>query len=279
MTLGKLGLITWQVILNVGIVAIVHDSLRGRVVDRPEAGQSQSELARKCSSGLGIISKQAVLSPERSTKIALGLAAVFERKTFRQTVNRRLASIVLNAWRPVLCVPLTGKGPIGKTCYCGAETISRGHHKTDESRFTVQSDSRRVFIWRESEAKFHLSYLTNRTDLVPKEFLCVGIMYGSRTPLYVFDASTVNSYRYRDEVLEANGFVNGILETGGVMDKCVQMWTRNYDALSQTARETRDPEKKKRGGDPKGEVEEKSSEKTRADRLRKRRGESQSFAR
>ncbi|GFY17266.1 hypothetical protein TNCV_1090401 [Trichonephila clavipes] len=35
--------------------------------------------------------------------------------------------------------------------------------------------------------------------------------------------------------------------------------------------------RKKRGGDPKGEVGEKSSEKRRADRLRKRRGESQSF--
>ncbi|GFU33249.1 uncharacterized protein TNCV_3768171 [Trichonephila clavipes] len=32
-----------------------------------------------------------------------------------------------------------------------------------------------------------------------------------------------------------SGFVNGILETGGVMDKCVQMWTRNYGALGQTA--------------------------------------------
>ncbi|GFV70276.1 hypothetical protein TNCV_2513751 [Trichonephila clavipes] len=27
-----------------------------------------------------------------------------------------------------------------------------------------------------------------------------------------------------------------ILETGGVMGKCVQMWTRNYGALDQTAR-------------------------------------------
>ncbi|GFV05105.1 hypothetical protein TNCV_223191 [Trichonephila clavipes] len=110
----------------------------------------------------------------------------------------------------------------------------------------------------------------------------------------------------------SEGFVNGILETGGVMDKCVQMWTRNYGALCQTARvcfgvlcankkeevkrdfgdlrirrsEGRvvntplvfkrvlfrgDPKKKKRGGDPKGEVK----EKTRAGRLRKRRGESQ----
>ncbi|GFT08422.1 hypothetical protein TNCV_2751471 [Trichonephila clavipes] len=31
-------------------------------------------------------------------------------------------------------------------------------------------------------------------------------------------------------------FVKGILETGDVMDKCVQMWTRNYGALGQTAR-------------------------------------------
>ncbi|GFU32609.1 uncharacterized protein TNCV_4876641 [Trichonephila clavipes] len=28
----------------------------------------------------------------------------------------------------------------------------------------------------------------------------------------------------------------GILEAGGVMDKCVQMWTKNYGALGQTAR-------------------------------------------
>ncbi|GFW98376.1 hypothetical protein TNCV_1092541 [Trichonephila clavipes] len=34
----------------------------------------------------------------------------------------------------------------------------------------------------------------------------------------------------------SEGFVKGILETGGVMGKCVQMWTRNYGALGQTAR-------------------------------------------
>ncbi|GFS53092.1 integrase_H2C2 domain-containing protein [Trichonephila clavipes] len=30
--------------------------------------------------------------------------------------------------------------------------------------------------------------------------------------------------------------MKGILETGGVMGQCVQMWTRNYGALGQTAR-------------------------------------------
>ncbi|GFU58160.1 uncharacterized protein TNCV_696732 [Trichonephila clavipes] len=83
------------------------------------------------------------------------------------------------------------------------------------------------------------------------------------------------------------GFVNGILETGGVMDKCVQMWTRNYGALGQIARvcfgvlcANRKKEEVKRDfGDEKTRKERsrKSSEKTRADRLRKRRGESQSF--
>ncbi|GFU76690.1 hypothetical protein TNCV_2275701 [Trichonephila clavipes] len=31
-------------------------------------------------------------------------------------------------------------------------------------------------------------------------------------------------------------FKKGILETGGVMGQCVQMWTRNYGTLDQTAR-------------------------------------------
>ncbi|GFU05030.1 hypothetical protein TNCV_1291131 [Trichonephila clavipes] len=52
-----------------------------------------------------------------------------------------------------------------------------------------------------------------------------------------------------------------------------ELWRLGRDASCETRR----PEKEKRGGDPKGEVEEKRSEKTRAGRLRKRRGESQSF--
>ncbi|GFU73401.1 hypothetical protein TNCV_3051851 [Trichonephila clavipes] len=34
----------------------------------------------------------------------------------------------------------------------------------------------------------------------------------------------------------SKGFVKGILETGGVMDKCVQMWTRNYGARARRLR-------------------------------------------
>ncbi|GFU32607.1 hypothetical protein TNCV_4876621 [Trichonephila clavipes] len=43
--------------------------------------------------------------------------------------------------------------------------------------------------------------------------------------------STVGSEVGSNKVL-----YEGILEAGGVMDKCVQMWTKNYGALGQTAR-------------------------------------------
>ncbi|GFX57153.1 hypothetical protein TNCV_2964331 [Trichonephila clavipes] len=54
-----------------------------------------------------------------------------------------------------------------KTGYCGAENICFGHHKeqrhvllTEELRFTLQSDSRRVFVWKESGACFLPFYET-----------------------------------------------------------------------------------------------------------------------
>ncbi|GFU11378.1 HTH_Tnp_Tc3_2 domain-containing protein [Trichonephila clavipes] len=71
----------------------------------------------------------------------------------RQTVYRRLGSICLYARRPVSCVPLTA------THRHLQLTWSREHALwtpqqwsyvmfSDESRFSLQSDSRRTLIWR-----------------------------------------------------------------------------------------------------------------------------------
>ncbi|GFU96295.1 HTH_Tnp_Tc3_2 domain-containing protein [Trichonephila clavipes] len=71
----------------------------------------------------------------------------------RQTVYRRLGHIGLYARRPVRCVPLTAT-------HCRLPlTWSREHALwtpqqwscvmfSDESRFSLQSDSRRILIWR-----------------------------------------------------------------------------------------------------------------------------------
>ncbi|GFW74068.1 HTH_Tnp_Tc3_2 domain-containing protein [Trichonephila clavipes] len=78
----------------------------------------------------------------------------------RQTVYRRLGHIGLYARRPVRCVPLT-------TTDCRLRlTLSREHDLwtpqqwscvmfSDESRLSLQSDSRRTLIWRAPGTRYH----------------------------------------------------------------------------------------------------------------------------
>ncbi|GFT89705.1 HTH_Tnp_Tc3_2 domain-containing protein [Trichonephila clavipes] len=78
----------------------------------------------------------------------------------RQTVNRRLGHIGLYARWPVRCVPLT-------SIHCRLRlTWSREHVLwtpqqrscvmfSDESKFSLQSDSRRTLIWRAPDTRYH----------------------------------------------------------------------------------------------------------------------------
>ncbi|GFV20328.1 HTH_Tnp_Tc3_2 domain-containing protein [Trichonephila clavipes] len=78
----------------------------------------------------------------------------------RQTVYRRLGHIGLYARRPVRCVPLT-------ETHCRLQlTWSREHALwtsqqwscvmfSDESRFSLKSDSRRTLIWRAPGTRYH----------------------------------------------------------------------------------------------------------------------------
>ncbi|GFY01183.1 hypothetical protein TNCV_5076501 [Trichonephila clavipes] len=64
--------------------------------------------------------------------------------------------------------------------------------------------SRRVFTWRENGVCFHPSYGTNIDRFGAKGIIvCGGILLSSCTPVYVFDASTVNSQCYTDQILKA----------------------------------------------------------------------------
>ncbi|GFW68425.1 BRCA1-associated protein [Trichonephila clavipes] len=88
----------------------------------------------------------------------------------RQTVHRRLGHIGLYARRPVRCVPLTAT-------HCHLRlTWSRGHALwtqqwscvmfSDESRFSLQSYSRRNLIWRAPGTRYHQENCTAR-DVSP----------------------------------------------------------------------------------------------------------------
>ncbi|GBN69149.1 hypothetical protein AVEN_128502-1 [Araneus ventricosus] len=74
---------------------------------------------------------------------------------------------------------------------------------TDESRFSLNTDSRCTFIWRESGTR----YLPSNVGEIDHYgggglMVCAGIMLDGRTRLHVFERGTVTSVRYRDEILE-----------------------------------------------------------------------------
>ncbi|GFU68526.1 HTH_Tnp_Tc3_2 domain-containing protein [Trichonephila clavipes] len=85
----------------------------------------------------------------------------------RQTVHRRLGHIGLYAHRPVRCVPLTAT-------HCRLRlTWSREHALwtpqqwscvmfSDESRFSLQSDSHRTLIWRAPGTRYHQENIIER---------------------------------------------------------------------------------------------------------------------
>ncbi|GFU10306.1 transposable element Tcb2 transposase [Trichonephila clavipes] len=129
------------------------------------------------------------------------------RPISRFTVARRLQGGGLFARRPVRCVPLTPAHRRRRSLWCREHRNWRDNEWgrvlfTDESRFSLSSDSHRILIWRERGSCNHPSNIIER-DMYGGRGVLVwgGIMLGSRTDLHIFDAGSVNGTRYCNEIL------------------------------------------------------------------------------
>ena len=130
------------------------------------------------------------------------------RRISASTVRRRLHNASLYARRSVVCVPLTGRQRSDRLSWAG-EHVSRTRQQwasvlfTDESRFTVESDSGRLLIWREENTNYHPVNIVERHSYRGGGILVwAGISIGGRTDLHVFQGGTVTGVRYRDEILD-----------------------------------------------------------------------------
>ncbi|GBN50435.1 Transposable element Tcb1 transposase [Araneus ventricosus] len=125
----------------------------------------------------------------------------------RQTVYRRLGHIGLYARRPVRCVPLTAT-------HCRLRLARSREHAlwtpqqwscvmfSDESKFSLLSDSRRTFIWRAPGTRYHQENTIERHRYGGAGWLVWGgIILGSRTDLHV-QSVTMTGHIYRDVILE-----------------------------------------------------------------------------
>ncbi|GFX27528.1 transposable element Tcb2 transposase [Trichonephila clavipes] len=129
------------------------------------------------------------------------------RPISRFTVARRLHGGGLFARRPVRCVPLTPAHRRRRSLWCREHRNWRDNEWgrvlfTDESRFSLSSDSHRILIWRERGSRNHPSNIIERNRYGGRGVLVWGgIMFGSRTDLHIFDAGSVNGTRYCNEIL------------------------------------------------------------------------------
>ncbi|GFU75176.1 transposable element Tcb1 transposase [Trichonephila clavipes] len=149
----------------------LDDFLRGRVIGRLKCGRTQLEVSEELRIAQSVISRiwqrfqdDGNLLPKETDSTASDLSRQLSSATSttvsRQTMYRRVGHIGLYARRPVRCVPCTAT-------HCRLRlTWSREHALgtpqqwscvmfSDESRFSLQSDSRRTLIWRAPGTRYH----------------------------------------------------------------------------------------------------------------------------
>ncbi|GFW90061.1 transposable element Tcb1 transposase [Trichonephila clavipes] len=187
------------------------DFLRGRIIGRLECGRIQLEVSKELGIAQSVISRlwqRFQDDGNKQTKHSIRpVSSAIGTTVSRQTVYRRLGYIGLYARRPVRCVPLTA------THCCLRLTWSREHALwtpqqwscvmfSDESRFSLKSDSRRTLIWRAPGTRYHQENTIERHRYGSAGWLVWGgIILGSRTDLHV-QSITMIGHIFRDVILE-----------------------------------------------------------------------------
>ncbi|GFU04267.1 transposable element Tcb1 transposase [Trichonephila clavipes] len=195
----------------------LDDFLRGRIIGRLGSGRTQLEVSEEHGIAQSVISRlwqrfQDDVTAKRNRRstaadLSRQLSSATGTIVSRQTAYRRLEHIGLYARRPVRCVPLTAT-------HCRLRlTWSREHALwtpqqwscvmfSDESRFILQSDSRRTLIWRAPGTRYHQESIIERLRYGGAGWLVWGgIIPGSRTDLHVQNV-TMTGHIYRDVILE-----------------------------------------------------------------------------
>ncbi|GFV97102.1 transposable element Tcb1 transposase [Trichonephila clavipes] len=141
---------------------------RGRIIGKLEEGRSVTSVAADFRDNLNFEEtggRRLAREIARHTTQATGLTDIS-----RFTVARRLHGGGLFARRPVRCVPLTPAHRRRRSLWCREHRNWRDNEWgrvlfTDESRFSLSSDSHRILIWRERGSRNHPSNITERTGM------------------------------------------------------------------------------------------------------------------
>ncbi|UYV70036.1 hypothetical protein LAZ67_7001545 [Cordylochernes scorpioides] len=122
-----------------------------------------------------------------------------------RTISRRLVANGLHSCRPLRRLPLTPPNRRRRLEWCRARStwMTEWHRVvfSDESRFCLSSDSRRVRVWRRRGERSNLAAIVERPTVRQRGIMVWGaIAYDSRSPLLRIQG-TMTAQRYVDDVL------------------------------------------------------------------------------
>ncbi|GFX40011.1 transposable element Tcb2 transposase [Trichonephila clavipes] len=168
----------------------------------------RSTMSQVRLSALSVLSIEAEIVASVSYDIILKKFIATGIRISRQTVYWRLNHAGLYVRRPSVCIPLTSAHKRARLNW----SLKHQHWSvgewvnvmfSDESRFSLSSDSRWVTIWRERETRFEPRNIKERHHFPSRGVMVwAGILMDGRTDLHFFDTESVTDQRYRDEVLE-----------------------------------------------------------------------------
>ncbi|UYV64878.1 hypothetical protein LAZ67_3002250 [Cordylochernes scorpioides] len=152
------------------------------------------------------ILRQAVAAPQATcTAILQHVQDTLDHSISTRTISRRLVANGLHSCRPLRRLPLTPPNRRQRLEWCRARsTCMTEWHRvvfSDESRFCLSSDSRRVRVWRRRGERSNPAAIVERPTVRQRGIMVWGaIAYDSRSPLLPIQ-DTMTAQRYVDDVL------------------------------------------------------------------------------
>ncbi|UYV84809.1 MPG [Cordylochernes scorpioides] len=152
------------------------------------------------------ILRRAVAAPQATCTATLQhVQDTLDHSISTRTISRRLVANGLHSCRPLRRLPLTP--PNRRQCleWCRARStwMTEWHRVvfSDESRFCLSSDSRRVRVWRRRGERSNPAAIVERATVRQRGMMVWGaIAYDSRSPLLRIQG-TMTAQRYVDDVL------------------------------------------------------------------------------
>ncbi|UYV83729.1 TXNRD1 [Cordylochernes scorpioides] len=152
------------------------------------------------------ILRQAVAAPQATcTAILQHVQDTLDHSISTRTISRRLVANGLHSCRPLRRLPLTPPNRRQRLEWCRARStwMTEWHRVvfSDESRFCLSSDSRRVSVWRRRGERSNPAAIVERPTVRQRGIMVWGATtYDSRSPLLRIQG-TMTAQRYVDDVL------------------------------------------------------------------------------